>query len=89
MTSFVHVEQPSQHPGVARAEQVAASFASAAHNVALRIGAAFRNWNEARRAAAEDQKMWEVALTDARVMAELGRSMNLSARAQRLMRSYY
>jgi hypothetical protein len=60
---------------------------------AARAGVALRRelkgWAAARRQAAEDEKMWQVALTDARVMADISRSMNLSTRAQRLMRTYY
>ena len=32
LTSFAHVEQPSQHPGVVRAELVAKSIQNAVHN---------------------------------------------------------
>lgn len=60
---------------------------------ARRLGTALRNelkgWAAARRQAAADEKMWQVALTDARVMADISRSMNLSTRAQRMMRSHY
>jgi hypothetical protein len=49
----------------------------------------FKGWAAARRQAAEDEKLWQVALTDARVMADISRAMNLSTRAQRMMRSYY
>ncbi|KQT12253.1 hypothetical protein [Ramlibacter sp. Leaf400] len=41
----------------------------------------------ARRQVAEDRKYWDVALTDARVMADLSRAM--SAEASRSVRSYY
>jgi hypothetical protein len=60
---------------------------------ARRLGAALRTelkgWAAARRQAAEDEKLWQVAMTDARVMADLSRAMNLSTRAQRMMRTYY
>jgi hypothetical protein len=60
---------------------------------ARRLGAALRTelkgWAAARKQAAEDEKLWQVAMMDARVMADLTRSMNLSTRAQRMMRSYY
>jgi hypothetical protein len=154
MTSFVHVEQPTQHPGVARAERAidtlkevahgfdgargAASlllaaivaallvvanqvidtwseghllaawivmwtvafaalalFAAPARRAAVGLRSAFKSWAASREQAASDARIWEVALTDARVMADISRAMdrsagtNLSARAQRLMRSYY
>ncbi|HEY8359305.1 MAG TPA: hypothetical protein VIL30_17790 [Ramlibacter sp.] len=44
-------------------------------------------WSEARKQRAEDDKLWAVALTDARVMADLSRAM--SAEADRSARQYY
>ena len=54
-------------------------------------------WAVERRAAAADEQLWSMALTDARVMADISRAMsadatsnvNPSARAQRLMRADY
>ena len=148
MTSFVHVDQPTEHPGVVRAERAAhglqrvigaytgarggatlllaaivsallvvatqfvdpwtdghllaawvvmwtvgfaalALFAAPARRAAASIGQGFKVWAAARREMAEDDKMWQLALRDARVMADISRAMNLSTRAQRLMRSYY
>lgn len=148
MTSFVHVDQPSQHPGVVRFERAAQGVAQLVHSFSGARGAAtlllaaivsallvvanqvvetwteghllaawivmwtvgfaamalfagparaavvsfakgYQSWSATRRAAAADEKMWEVALGDARVMADISRNMNLSTRAQRLMRSHY
>jgi len=148
MTSFVHVDYSTEHPGVVRAEralenlkQFRRSFDGARATASLllaalvsallvvanqvvdtwteghllaawivlwtvafaalallaspvrRLAAASRGslkrWIAAYRAAEQDRKLWEVALTDARVMADISRAMNLSTRAQRLMRSYY
>ncbi|HSV45254.1 MAG TPA: hypothetical protein VLJ58_05630 [Ramlibacter sp.] len=148
MSSFVHVDQPTQHPGVVRAERAVRSFKyisrgfdgargaaalllaavvsallvianqvvetwSEGHLLAAWVvmwtvafaalaifaeparhaGAALRNgfqrWAQARRELAADERLWQVALQDARVMADIQRSMNLSARAQRMMRSMY
>lgn len=36
-------------------------------------------WNEGRRLAAADHKLWSVALSDARVMADISRAMASSA----------
>jgi hypothetical protein len=47
----------------------------------------FKGAAQARRQKAEDRKFWDVALTDARVMADLSRAM--SADASRDIRSYY
>lgn len=146
MTSFVHVEQPTQHPGVVRAERAAERLgrisrgfdgtrgaatlllaaivaavlvvanqvidtwtegrllaawivmwtiafaalgllAGPARHAVLGLRAAGRRWSQARREAAEDARLWEVALTDARVMADISRAM--SRDAARDVRGYY
>ena len=46
-----------------------------------------KSWNERRRQAAEDDKLWNLALTDARVMAELSRAMSSEASVD--LRKYY
>ena len=138
MTSFVHVAQPTEHPGVARAEhaaesikQVAASMLSARGAASLLLAAIvsallvianqvidtwteghlmlawismwtigfaalalaagpvragvrrsrlqLRKWGAARRAAAQDEALWQVALTDARVMSDISRAMSQKA----------
>ncbi|MBI2768989.1 MAG: hypothetical protein HYX47_05175 [Burkholderiales bacterium] len=156
MTSFVHVEQPNEHPGVVRAGRVAQSVTLAARNfdgargtaalllaaivsallvvanqvidtwteghllaawivmwavgfaaLALlaspartagqRIRGQLNTWAAERKQDAADEQLWNVALTDARVMADISRAMsagaaagvNVSARAQRLMRADY
>jgi hypothetical protein len=146
MTSFVHVDHPTQHPGVVRAERVAESvknlasrldgtraiatmllaaivasvvvvanevvdtwteghlmaawillwtvgfaalalMAAPARRAAAALRAGLKAWAAARRQAAQDEKLWDVALTDARVMAEISRAM--SADAARDVRGYY
>ena len=138
MTSFVHTEYPSQHPGVARAEQAVQTFrrlgtgfngargaatlllsavvaallvvanqvvdtwteghllmawvlmwtiafaalallAAPARNAGSVLRTALGVWAERRRAAAEDDKLWELARTDARVMADISRAMSRDA----------
>lgn len=146
MTAFAHVEHPTEHLGVVRAERFvnevkhaagrfdgaragaslllaaivaallvvanqvidtwteghllaawivmwAVAFASLAMlaapakraAVALRTGV--RRWSASRKQAEEDRKLWEVALTDARVMADISRAMN--AAALRDIKAYY
>ena len=146
MTSFVHVDHPTQHPGVVRAERVAESvknlagrldgtraiatlllaaivaaavvvanevvdtwteghlmaawilmwtvgfaalalMAAPARRAAAALRAGLKAWAAARREAAQDEMFWNVALTDARVMAEISRAM--SADAARDVRGYY
>ena len=138
MTSFVHVEQPTEHPGIVRAGRAADSIKQAAHEVLSPRGAASmllaaivsallvianqvvdtwadghlllawilmwtlafaalalaarparavvqrvrtlsRKWAAARQAAVQDEKMWQIALTDARVMADISRAMSSDA----------
>ena len=138
MTSFVHVEQPTEHPGIVRAGRAADSIKRAAHEVLSPRGAASmllaaivsallvvanqvvdawadghlmlawilmwtlafaalalaarpartvvervrtlsRKWAAARQAALQDEQMWQIALTDARVMADISRAMSSDA----------
>lgn len=146
MASFVHVEQPVQHPGVARAIEAADSIRGIAHSFdgargaaslllaaivsallvvanrvidtwsdghllvawialwcvafaamalfaapARRLAVGLRNtlktWKADRKAFKEDQKLWNVALQDAGVMADLSRAM--SRDGMREVRGYY
>ncbi len=145
MASFVHLDYPSEHPGVVRAERLArlvkslargfdsarvsASFllaavvaallvaanevvetwtdghllaawivmwtvafaslallAAPARKVTLGLGEVFKRLIAHRKQVAEDEKLWLVALTDARVMADISRAM--SARATEDVRRY-
>lgn len=144
MTSFAHVDYPSEHPGVVRAERVArnlkqvahgfdgagaplllaaivaalvvvasqvidtwteghllaawivmwavafaalALFAAPAKRAAIALRAGLRRWAAARKQAREDDQLWKLALTDARVMADISRAM--SAGASRDVKAYY
>lgn len=146
MTSFAHVDYPTEHPGIARVQRAAealkevsrdfdgargaatlllaaivAALLVVANQVidtwteghllaawialwtvafaglallaapARRAGRSLRNaWlasAERRRARREDRKLWDLALTDARVMADLSRAM--SRDAVRDVRGYY
>ncbi|MDB5946460.1 MAG: hypothetical protein JWQ33_1486 [Ramlibacter sp.] len=138
MTSFVHVAQPTEHPGVNRAGRAADSIQRAAGDVFSPRGAAslllaaivsallvvanqvidtwseghlllawialwtiafavlalaarpvrsavqrlriqLRQWAAAHHAAEQDEKLWQTALTDARVMADISRAMSQAA----------
>lgn len=63
-----------------------ALFAAPAKRAALSIRAGLRRWAAARKRRAEDDQLWELALTDARVMADISRAM--SADAARDVRYY-
>lgn len=70
MTTFVHAQYPTIHFGVERAKlglSVAQDLAFSATQSILNIPTAFSNWIKADR----EDRMWENAMTDYRVMAEL------------------
>ena len=70
MTTFVHAQFPTIHFGVERAKlglSVAQDLVFGATQSILNIPTAFSNWIKADR----EDRMWENAMTDYRVMAEL------------------
>ena len=95
MASFIRVHYPAQHGGVARFEQAIKTIGgySATHAVlqglavlgmpftrlAARARAGMAAWREERKQRDEDRKLWNLALTDARVMADLSRAMSQDA----------
>lgn len=56
-----------------------AVFASPARRVGQAVREGLRGWAAARRQAVEDERLWQIALTDARVMADLSRAMSQDA----------
>jgi hypothetical protein len=146
MTSFVHVNYPTEHPGVARAERTAQSvkravrgfdssragaslllaaivaalvvvanqmvetwteghllaawtvmwavafaalalLAAPAKRAAASMQLGLKRWATVRKQAAQDHQLWELALSDARIMADISRAM--SASASRNTSAYY
>ena len=146
MTSFAHVDYPTQHPGVVRAENAIAAlknfaagfdgargaaslmlaavvaalvvvanqvidtwgdghlmaawmllwavafmaialFATPARRASVVLRNGYKAWVESRQAA-EDQRTWNAALQDARMMADLSRAMTSSA-TQDIGNKYY
>ena len=70
MTTFVHAQFPTIHFGVERAKlglSLAQDLVFSATQSILNIPTAFSNWIKADR----EDRMWENAMTDYRVMAEL------------------
>jgi hypothetical protein len=70
MTTFVHAQYPTIHFGVERTKlglSVAQDLFFSAYQSILNIPTAFSNWIKADR----EDRMWESAMTDYRVMAEL------------------
>ena len=56
-----------------------ALLAAPARNLSSSLRAARRRWDEGHRRALEDDKTWQVALQDSRVMADLNRAMSDAA----------
>jgi len=88
MARFVNIDYPVQHGGVTRVTRGLEVLAglnivhAALHGLAV-IGAPVHTmlagWAAARKQRAEDRKLWDLALTDARVMADLSRAMSREA----------
>lgn len=137
MTSFAHVDYPTEHLGVVRAENAAAAlksaaaqldgargaatlllaavvsalvvvanqvidtwgdghllaawmvlwlvafaalalFATPARTAGVVIRRAAKSWAQSRRRAADDQRTWQVAMRDPRIMAELNHAMGIA-----------
>lgn len=53
-----------------------ALLAAPARRAVVLLRGAAKSWSDARRRAAEDERTWNVALHDARIMADLSRAMN-------------
>jgi hypothetical protein len=103
MARFVNSELSIQHPGITRVSRgvealgnystvhgllaALALIGSPVRRAAAKVGAVLEKQAEARRARREDERLWNVALTDARVMADLSRAM--SRDAARDVRGYY
>ena len=95
MASFIRVHYPAQHGGVARFEEAIkiiggfsatravihglAILGSPVTRLAARVRAGLAAWREERKQREEDRKLWNLALTDARVMADLSRAMSQDA----------
>ncbi|MEJ8835472.1 hypothetical protein [Ramlibacter sp. AN1133] len=95
MASFIRIHYPAQHAGVARVEQAIKTIGgySATHallhglavlgtpftRLAARARLGMAAWREERKQREEDRKLWNLALTDARVMADLSRAMSQDA----------
>jgi hypothetical protein len=103
MARFVHIEYPANHGGVTRFTRGFAAVGNwnATHLVlaalayvgspltraAARIRTGLESWSAGREQRRQDEKLWNIALTDARVMADLSRAM--SREASRDVRGFY
>ena len=103
MARFVNSELTTQHAGVTRFTRgfealgrfnavhavlaLLALIGSPARRAAAKAGVVLEKQAQARKQRREDERLWNVALTDARVMADLSRAM--SRDASRDVRGYY
>ena len=101
MARFIQTAYSAEHAGITRFTRGFAAVreldATITHPVLAtlafigaplhRAGLKLAAWNAARKQRAEDDKLWAIALSDARVMADLSRAM--SADAARQARAYY
>jgi hypothetical protein len=62
-------------------------FAAPAKRAAAAMRVGMQRWAAARKRAAEDDQLWQLALTDARVMADISRAMTEGARRE--IKAYY
>ena len=95
MTQFVHIDYPLQQPGVVRVERAVeavrafhlpsavlatlAAIGRPAVCLADAIRTRLAAWQQARREARADARLWDLAQTDARLMADLSRTMASAA----------
>jgi len=103
MARFIQAEFPTEHAGIARVTKGFAALRSFSATravlsglsaigapitaVGAKLGTAFAGWQAARKQSNEDYKLWNLALQDARIMADLSRAM--SRDATRDVRGYY
>lgn len=96
MARFVHAHYPAQHNGVVRVERglrtlrgytIARDVVNFLAWIGSPVTRAFSAWSAARKQRRDDEMLWNLAMTDARIMADLSRAM--SQDAQRGVRGYY
>lgn len=96
MARFINIDYPVQHGGVTRVTrglEALGNFSvtrAVVHGLSVLgspITRGFAALSAARKQRREDEKLWSLALTDARIMADLSRAM--SQDAQRGVRAYY
>lgn len=88
MARFINIDYPAQHGGVIRMARGFRALGqlnlghAVLHGLAVLgspVRKAYGRWVEVRRQRAEDEKLWNLALTDARIMADLSRAMSKDA----------
>jgi hypothetical protein len=102
MARSVQIQVPVQHAGFVRTAVGAEAVGTASANIILGVLAVIGKpvtaaasgirrglaaWSVARKQRVDDEKLWNLALQDARIMADLSRAM--SQDALRDTRGYY
>ena len=103
MARFIQAEFPTEHAGITRvvngvdalrgfsitrsALAGLAAIGTPVTAAAAKLRGGFAGWQAARKQRDEDYKLWNLALQDARIMADLSRAM--SRDAARDVRGYY
>jgi hypothetical protein len=64
-------------------------LASPARRAASGLRTGYKRWSAARKQAAQDQELWNLALTDSRVMADISRAMTMDATRQLKGSTYF
>ncbi|WPB57131.1 hypothetical protein [Xylophilus sp. GOD-11R] len=79
MTAFVHNQFSFDHDGADRAAKVARTVKTAVAAPLRKLSQRIAAFVAESRSASEDHKLWEMALADARVMADISRAMKQGA----------
>ena len=99
MAHTIHAEYSDHHEGIARVTRGVAALGGFSASRSLVAGlaaigapvaratagvrAALTRWAAEQKQRRQDDKLWSLALTDARIMADLSRAMSSAAERQR------
>lgn len=88
MARFVNIEYPVEHGGITRVTRglavlgnlsITRAVLGALAVVGRPVTRTVATWAADRKQRREDEKLWNIALSDARVMADLSRAMSQEA----------
>ncbi|QNP47220.1 hypothetical protein [Diaphorobacter aerolatus] len=79
MTSFVRTDATMHHAGVERVQRAANNLSNSSVSLSAtfaRFANIGKSWADARRRAKEEESHYNLALREARMIADLSRAMN-------------
>lgn len=76
MTSFVRTDAITNHAGVERVRRAADHLGTSSTGLFAFVANFAKSWTEARRRAREEERHYNRALREARLIADLSRAMN-------------